>query len=182
MIEQHSGGAPLFIYLAFQSIHSPIEAPEEWVAPYGWITDLSRRKMAGMASCMDAEIARIKDAMVAKQFWDDTLFVFGARFVKPSALVPAAFLRHRMHAETQRRTMAAHLTLPTPIGQCVGASGASPSYGAVQSATAIFSPPRLVHSRARTIWEGGTHLTGFAHGFGLPAKVGVPAGLGWSCL
>ena len=22
-----------------------------------------------------------------------------------------------------------------------------------------------------TIWEGGTHLTGFAHGFGLPAKV-----------
>ena len=72
MIEQHSGGAPLFIYLAFQSIHSPIEAPEEWVAPYDWITDLSRRKMAGMATCMDAEIARIKDAMVAKQFWDDT--------------------------------------------------------------------------------------------------------------
>lgn len=70
--------APLFIYLAFQSIHSPIQAPEEWVQPYSWIMENSRRTMAGMASCMDAEIARVADAMKEASFWDDTLFVFAA--------------------------------------------------------------------------------------------------------
>ena len=69
---------PLFIYLAFQSIHSPIQAPEEWVRPYSWITEKSRRTMAGMASCMDAEIARVANAMEEASIWDKTLFVFAA--------------------------------------------------------------------------------------------------------
>jgi arylsulfatase B len=50
---------PLFLYLAFQSIHSPIQAPQEWVQPYEWIEAKNRRTMAGMASCMDAEIRRV---------------------------------------------------------------------------------------------------------------------------
>lgn len=57
---------------------SPIQAPEEWVTPYAWITDKSRRTMAGMASCMDAEIERIVGAFKAASLWESTLFVFAA--------------------------------------------------------------------------------------------------------
>ena len=81
VIQAHAAAgssAPLFIYLAFQSIHSPIQAPDEWVQPYSWITNEARRTMAGMASCMDAEIARVAGAMKGASFWDETLFVFAA--------------------------------------------------------------------------------------------------------
>ena len=53
VIESHAAAgaaSPLFIYLAFQSIHSPIQAPEEWVTPYAWIKQRGRRTMAGMAT------------------------------------------------------------------------------------------------------------------------------------
>ena len=60
VIESHAAAAaasPLFIYLAFQSIHSPIQAPEEWVTPYAWIKQRGRRTMAGMATVRYAPTA-----------------------------------------------------------------------------------------------------------------------------
>ena len=65
----------VIVWLAYGS---PIQAPEEWVTPYTWITDKSRRTMAGMASCMDAEIERIVGAFKAASLWESTLFVFAA--------------------------------------------------------------------------------------------------------
>ena len=122
VIEAHptaAGSPPLFIYLAFQSIHSPIQAPDEWVAPYEWITNKERRTLAGMASCMDAEIQRICDALKSKMMWEQTLFVFAADNGGPPYV--------------------ANSNWPMRGGKW-------------------------------TIWEGGTHLTGFAHGFGLPVS------------
>jgi len=69
---------PLFIYLAFQSVHSPLQAPTEWVEKYSWITATSRRTLAAMTSCMDYEISRIVASLKAKEMWTNTLLVMVA--------------------------------------------------------------------------------------------------------
>jgi hypothetical protein len=36
---------PLFLVIAMQSIHDPLEAPAEWIAKYDWIEKKDRRIM-----------------------------------------------------------------------------------------------------------------------------------------
>lgn len=69
---------PLFIYLPMQSIHEPIQVPDEYLAPYAYLKDKNRRGMAGMATCLDSQLERIAAALQARGMWDDTIVVFVA--------------------------------------------------------------------------------------------------------
>jgi hypothetical protein len=69
---------PLFLYLAMQAVHSPLEAPAEWVAKYAWIEDKNRRTLAAMTSCLDAQLGRVVGALRAAGMWDNSVFVFVA--------------------------------------------------------------------------------------------------------
>ena len=69
---------PFLLVLAMQSIHSPLEAPAEWVAKYNWITNKDRRTLAGMTSCLDHHLNRVVDALDTAGMWEDTVFVFTA--------------------------------------------------------------------------------------------------------
>ena len=37
----------MFLYLAFQSVHSPLQVPDQYVEQYKHIKDMNRRKFAG---------------------------------------------------------------------------------------------------------------------------------------
>jgi arylsulfatase A-like enzyme len=53
IIQKHDtspGAAPLFLYLAYQAVHAPDEAPDSYVAPYSNIKNKKRRTFAGMVS------------------------------------------------------------------------------------------------------------------------------------
>jgi arylsulfatase A-like enzyme len=73
-----SESRPLFLYLAMQAIHSPLQAPAEWVEHYAWLTDTRRRTLAAMTSCLDAQLSRVVGALRMTGLWDNTVFAFSA--------------------------------------------------------------------------------------------------------
>ena len=42
IVEAHPTGRPLYMYLAYQSVHSPYEAPQLYVDRYAWMNDTTK--------------------------------------------------------------------------------------------------------------------------------------------
>ena len=75
VLEEHpSPDVPMFLLGAFQSVHFPIQAPPEYVAPYRHL-DSNRQVFAGMLAALDEQVGRIVDGFVEKQMWDNTLTI-----------------------------------------------------------------------------------------------------------
>lgn len=48
--------------MAFQNVHSPVQAPKEHTEKYAFINDTLRRTYAGMVDIMDEAVGNITDA------------------------------------------------------------------------------------------------------------------------
>ena len=65
-IKTHNTSKPLFLYLAYQAVHSantkmdPIQAPDEWIKKYSYIKNEGRRKYAAVVGYMDYGIGRVR--------------------------------------------------------------------------------------------------------------------------
>ena len=73
--------APTYIHFTPQSVHAPLEAPEEWVAPYRAIfgpQNPGRAIHAGALACLDAAIGNITAAISAAGLENDTLIFVSA--------------------------------------------------------------------------------------------------------
>src|SRR5262245_15424391 len=67
---------PLFLYLAFNAVHTPHQAPQKYVDQYKNIQDPSRRAYAASATAMDEQIGRVISALDQKGMLDNTLIIF----------------------------------------------------------------------------------------------------------
>jgi arylsulfatase A-like enzyme len=76
LIEAHDPKKPLFLYLAFNAVHTPYQAPQEYLDRYPDIEDPSRKAYAASATAMDDEIGRVIAALDGKQMLDNTIIVF----------------------------------------------------------------------------------------------------------
>merc|ERR1712130_410472 len=79
IVQQHvatSSHKPLFLYMPFQAIHGPTEAPERFIEEYSHISNKERRLGAAMIAAMDEAIGNITQAFEKFGIWDDTLLVF----------------------------------------------------------------------------------------------------------
>lgn len=76
IVKSHNTTQPLFIYLPFQAVHSPLEVPDQYTLPYKHIKDKNRRTYAGMVAALDEGIGNITEAFKDKGLWDNTLLVF----------------------------------------------------------------------------------------------------------
>ncbi len=76
LIDGHNAATPLFLYLAFNAVHTPYQAPQKYLDQYKTIEDPSRRAYAASATAMDEEIGRVLDALDKKGMLANTLVVF----------------------------------------------------------------------------------------------------------
>ena len=76
IISSHNASTPLFLFVAYQAVHGPMEVPEQYTEQYKNITDFARRTYAGMVSCMDEGIGNITKALQKYGLWDDTVLFF----------------------------------------------------------------------------------------------------------
>ncbi|XP_057307731.1 arylsulfatase B-like isoform X1 [Hydractinia symbiolongicarpus] len=81
-IRNHNISEPMFLYLAYQAVHSanrpedPLQAPQEWIDKFKHIKHRKRRKYAAMVAYMDYGIGRIYNALKAKEILEDLVIVF----------------------------------------------------------------------------------------------------------
>ncbi|MCG6858131.1 MAG: arylsulfatase [Salaquimonas sp.] len=76
LIEAHDPSTPLFLYLAFNAVHTPYQAPQEYLDRYPNIEDPSRKAYAASATAMDDQIGRVVTALRDKGMLANTLIVF----------------------------------------------------------------------------------------------------------
>ncbi|XP_002127641.2 arylsulfatase B-like [Ciona intestinalis] len=76
IIKSHNTSIPLFMYLPFQSVHSPLQVPAKYIKRYQHIKDKNRRTFSAMVTAMDKAIGSVVDALKWKGIWEHTLVVF----------------------------------------------------------------------------------------------------------
>jgi len=77
VIQRHDSKNPLFLYLAFQSIHKPIQVPEHYARkyqPYGKLSKENKRK--GMITALDEAVKNVTIALKKAKMYRDTVIIF----------------------------------------------------------------------------------------------------------
>lgn len=76
ILDQHDPKQPLFLYMAFQNVHNPIQAPDQYVDKFSFIHQKMRRVHAGMVAVLDEAVGNITKMFKKKGLWENTLTVF----------------------------------------------------------------------------------------------------------
>ncbi len=74
-IERHKA-KPWFLYLAFNAVHTPMEATDDRLAKFSAIEDKQRRTYNAMMLAMDEAIGRVRQKLVEAGLEQDTLVMF----------------------------------------------------------------------------------------------------------
>jgi arylsulfatase A-like enzyme len=67
---------PFFLYVAFNAVHSPMQAPEKYRQRFSDVTDAKRQTMLAMLSAMDDAVGQLLDKLHEHQLDNDTLVIF----------------------------------------------------------------------------------------------------------
>lgn len=76
VVKAHNKSKPLFMYLAYQAVHAPTQAPSYYVDPYkDTIEDTQRRTFAGMLAAMDDGIGNLTKVLKNEGYMDENLII-----------------------------------------------------------------------------------------------------------
>ena len=78
--ESDAAAKPLFLYLPYQAVHWPLQAPPRYVAMYANQTggNHARQMICAMAKCMDDGIGNVTRALKSKGMWENTVVIFSS--------------------------------------------------------------------------------------------------------
>ena len=69
------GESPLYLYLPYQSVHMPNEAPAEAIARYPPIKNAARRSYLGMIAALDDALGTVTTAFKHHGLWENTVLL-----------------------------------------------------------------------------------------------------------
>ncbi|XP_058886962.1 arylsulfatase J-like [Acipenser ruthenus] len=78
ILASHNPRKPLFLYLAFQAVHSPLQVPSKYLEHYKSITNLHRRKYAAMVTCLDEAISNVTLALKKYGYYNNSIIVYSS--------------------------------------------------------------------------------------------------------
>lgn len=68
----------MFLFVAMQAPHSPLEVPDTYLTQYSDIEDKKRRVFAAMTTCMDEAIGNITHALDRHDMRSNTVVIFSS--------------------------------------------------------------------------------------------------------
>jgi arylsulfatase A-like enzyme len=77
LIKSQEKSKPLFLYVPYNAVHTPLQVPEKYLEPYSHLTG-PRKQLAGMLAAVDEGIGEIVRALDESGMRDNTLIVFSA--------------------------------------------------------------------------------------------------------
>ena len=106
-IASHNVNTPMFMYLAYQNMHCPLQVPTSYEIPS--IENEHLRLEDAMAHALDEGIGNVTSLLKSRGMWDDTILFFSVRPSSPAS-PPAALspplMRKPFAAGGQRRACA----------------------------------------------------------------------------
>lgn len=69
-------GNPFFLYLTYNAVHNPLEAPEKYLSRFSSISNTRRRTFAAMLSALDDGVGAVLNALRASNAPHNTLLFF----------------------------------------------------------------------------------------------------------
>lgn len=76
ILEHEPDKQPLFLYLSFQGVHTPLQVPKKYSNQYQNIRNRNRRIYSGMITAMDDAVSLAIRAFQVKNYMDNLLVVF----------------------------------------------------------------------------------------------------------
>ena len=71
--------APFFLYVAMQSVHAPLEVPDEYMDMYpGDEATKTRRKFSAMVTAMDDVLGNMTATLKTLGLYDNTVIIFSS--------------------------------------------------------------------------------------------------------
>ena len=139
---------PFYMYLPFQSVHMPNEAPAEMVDKYpASMRNTARRSYLGMISAFDEALGNVMDAMKITGVWNNTI----------------VFLTGDNGGPVWCSSMESCGTVAPydygPVSNYPLRSGKWTSWDGAFRVNALFSSPLIPSTRRNTSWGGMMHMS-----------------------
>jgi arylsulfatase A-like enzyme len=118
LIEAQEKDKPLFLYVPFNGVHSPMQVPDAYLAPYPSLEG-PRRQLAGMLAAVDEAIGQIVATLEKTGKRENTLIVFSSDNggPRPGTNTPLRDFKGTMHEGGVRAAAFANWPGKIPAGQ-----------------------------------------------------------------
>ena len=109
----------MFLLLAPQSAHTPLEAPDEYLDMFTGIHDHNRRVFSAMVAAMDVMVGRVIQALRESNLYENSLVVFVS---DNGAATMQALLAFYIHFRLPLKTLSGRKQLASERreGNCLG--------------------------------------------------------------
>ncbi|TMS36653.1 hypothetical protein L596_003764 [Steinernema carpocapsae] len=78
VISQHGANNPFFLFLSFQSVHAPLQAPAFYESKCAHIQQQTRRKYCAVLAAMDDAIELVVHSLKSRGLYENTVIIFSS--------------------------------------------------------------------------------------------------------
>ncbi|OXB68186.1 hypothetical protein ASZ78_012284 [Callipepla squamata] len=78
ILASHDPRKPIFLYIAYQAVHSPLQAPGKYFEHYRSINNINRRRYAAMLACLDEAINNVTLALKKYGYYDNSIIIYSS--------------------------------------------------------------------------------------------------------